>query len=137
MRHRSWNILRATLILTLAGLAYPASAFVDQLIAWVRNAYSTSNTHVVVIGINEYSKGQSLDYAVNDASAMIELFEALGYKVQSRMLRAEPSDENHITRTMIRNTVRRALRNAKEQDRVCVKLISPVDPVVAVGGCSL
>ena len=119
MRRRS-RILLAALFLAVAGSAAPANALVDQLISWVRNFYSSSKTHVVVIGINEYSRARSLDYAVNDAEAMIGLFEALGYDVGSRLLRAEPSDANHITRAMIRTTVRRVLQNAKAQDRVIV-----------------
>ncbi len=119
MRRRS-RILLAALFLAVAGSAAPANAFVDQLISWVRNLYSSSKTHVVVIGINEYSRARSLDYAVNDAEAMIGLFEALGYDVGSRLLRAEPSDAKHITRALIRTTVRRVLQNAEAQDRVIV-----------------
>ena len=116
------RILLLAIFLAMAGVAGPANALIDEFIAWVRNTYSSSTTHAVVIGIDAYSGTTSLNYAVNDADAMIELFEALGYDVPqaSRLLRAKPSPDNHISRDKIRNTVRRVLRGAKAQDRVII-----------------
>ncbi len=103
-----------------AAVANPANAILDELIKYIRNKYRSSTTHVVVIGINEYSRARSLDYAVNDAKAVIELFGALGFTIHPPLLRTEPTPESHITRSRIRNSVRKVLQEAKEDDRVIV-----------------
>jgi formylglycine-generating enzyme required for sulfatase activity len=105
-------------------LAIPtaAHAVVDQLINWVNGQFRDSKTHVVVIGINKYENIGSLNYAVNDANSIINLFEGLGHTIakDSRLLRDTISPDTHISRRRIRTTIRRTLRNAAADDRVII-----------------
>ncbi|NKB81750.1 MAG: SUMF1/EgtB/PvdO family nonheme iron enzyme [Nitrospirales bacterium] len=118
------RIIRPSQFLLLCFLlAWPgrAEAFLDQLVEWLQDRWTTNNSYAVVIGINEYTHKTDLNYAVNDGRIMVTLLKSMGFAIpEEAILLRERRSDPIVDNASIMNTIARTLRQAKENDRVII-----------------
>ena len=106
------------------------SEIVNTKYSFIKEIYSES--WALIIGINKYQNVEPLDYAVNDAVAVKEMFiEKYGFKEENIMLITDAD----ATKNNIIKGFSDILTNAKEKDRVLIYYAGHGEPMpMPIGG---